>query len=139
MKSFSARVAGLLLAFSSCFIAASAPVTKGDAATYQQSVAPMLAKYCYGCHNASLKSGNLDLQAYREASAALKDPNVWETVAQKLHAGVMPPPGLPRPKAEDVDAVNRWVQALLDQEDRRHGDPGRVTAHRLNRFEYNNT
>jgi mono/diheme cytochrome c family protein len=120
-------------------LAAPAGVPKADAATYKKSVAPLLAKYCYGCHNASLKSGNLNLQAYQDASAALKEPNVWELVGQKLHAGVMPPPGLPKPKAEDVHTVSRWIQALLEQEDKRNPDPGRVTAHRLNRFEYNNT
>src|SRR5215831_12537816 len=105
MKYASARVLGPLLASLSTLIAASPGKSQADAATYQTTVAPLLTKYCYGCHNASVKSGNLNLQAYREASAALKDPNVWETVAQKLHAGVMPPPGMPRPKAEDVDAV----------------------------------
>jgi mono/diheme cytochrome c family protein len=139
MKYASARVLGPLLASLSTLIAASPGKSQADAATYQKTVAPLLTKYCYGCHNASVKSGNLNLQAYREASAALKDPNVWETVAQKLHAGVMPPPGMPRPKAEDIDAVSRWIHALLEEEDRRHPDPGRVTAHRLNRFEYNNT
>jgi mono/diheme cytochrome c family protein len=139
MKQLPARILGFWLSSIGTLLAASPNTTKADAATYQNSVAPMLKKYCFGCHNASLKSGNLNLQAYQDAAAALKDPNVWETVMQKLHAGVMPPPGLPRPKAEDVDAASRWMQALLDQEDRRQSDPGRVTAHRLNRFEYNNT
>src|SRR5689334_21520428 len=95
-----ARIPGLLL-ISTALLSASPSTTKPDAATYQKSVAPMLAKYCYGCHNASVKSGNLNLEALKDPPAALKDPNVWETVVQKLHAGVMPPPGLPRPKAED--------------------------------------
>src|SRR5436190_6241008 len=133
------RIAAILMASLGGLLAASSGTVKPDAATYQKSVAPLLAKYCYGCHNASLTSGNLNLQALREPAAALKDPDVWESVVQKLHAGVMPPPGLPRPKAEDVDTVTRWVRALLDQEDRRQRDPGRVTARRLNRFEYNNT
>src|SRR5204863_7047535 len=35
--------------------------------------------------------------------------------------------------------VTRWGRALLGRADRRQRDPGRVTARRLNRFEYNNT
>ena len=112
---------------------------KPDAATYQKSVQPLLAKYCVACHNAKLNVGNLDLNAFRDPAAALKDPHVWETVLQKLHSGVMPPPGLPRPKPADLETVDRWIQAFLEQADRRKPDPGRVTARRLNRFEYNNT
>jgi len=139
MKHASAQTLGLLLSSIGTLAAGSPSAPKADAATYQKSVQPMLARYCFGCHNASLKSGNLNLQAYKDADAALKDPEVWETVMQKLHAGLMPPPGLPRPKAGDVETTSRWIQALLEQQDRRRPDPGRVTAHRLNRFEYNNT
>jgi uncharacterized protein DUF1592/uncharacterized protein DUF1588/uncharacterized protein DUF1587/uncharacterized protein DUF1585/uncharacterized protein DUF1595 len=124
---------GLLMATACC------AAVKPDAATYRKSVQPVLAKYCLGCHNTKLKTGNLDLEPYREAAAALKDPNVWESVRQKLHAGLMPPAGLPRPKPGDVEVVDLWIQALLERSDRRKPDPGRVTARRLNRFEYNNT
>jgi mono/diheme cytochrome c family protein len=139
MKHLPVSALSLLLISIGPLPAAPAGPTKAGAATYQKSVAPLLAKYCYGCHNASLKSGNLNLQAYKEASEALNNPEVWETVEKKLHAGVMPPPGLPHPKPADLDAVTSWIRALLEQEDRRHPDPGRVTAHRLNRFEYTNT
>src|SRR5258708_20925070 len=101
------RTLALPIVWNCALLAASPGAGKADAATYQKSVAPLLAKYCFVCHNAGIKSGNLNLEAYEDAGAALKDPNVWENVVQKLHAGVMPPPGMPRPKAEDVDAVNR--------------------------------
>jgi hypothetical protein len=139
MKHVPTCILSLVLSSAAALSAGAPTAPKADAVTYQKSVEPMLAKYCFGCHNASLKSGNLNLQAYQDAGTALKDPDVWETVMQKLHSGVMPPPGLPRPKAEDVATASRWIEALLDQQDRRHSDPGRLTAHRLNRFEYNNT
>jgi mono/diheme cytochrome c family protein len=113
--------------------------SKPAAATYEKSVEPLLARYCMVCHNAKLNTGNLNLEAYKDASSALKAPEVWEGVLQKLHAGVMPPPGLPRPKAEEVESVDRWIRSVLEQADRRKPDPGRVTASRLNRFEYDNT
>jgi Protein of unknown function (DUF1592)/Protein of unknown function (DUF1588)/Protein of unknown function (DUF1587)/Protein of unknown function (DUF1585)/Protein of unknown function (DUF1595) len=118
--------------FTGLLSAASSPPAKADAATYQKSVQPVIARYCLGCHNAKLKVGNLSLEA-------VKDPDVWENVMRKLHAGVMPPPGLLKPKPEDVAAVDSWIRALLEQADRRPPDPGRVTARRLNRFEYNHT
>jgi uncharacterized protein DUF1587/cytochrome c len=139
MKSAALRTLGLIMLAGGAIAAASRESAKADAATYQKSVQPLLAKYCLTCHNSKLKIGNLNLEAYKDAPAALKDPDVWENVMQKLHAGVMPPPGLPRPKAEDVEVVDRWIKGLLEQADRRTPDPGRVTARRLNRFEYNNT
>ena len=113
--------------------AASRESAKADAETYQKSVQPVLARYCLTCHNAKLKVGNLNLEAYKDAASALKDPDVWENVMQKLHAGVMPPPGLPKPKPDDVAVVDRWIKALLDQADRRPPDPGRALGSPLPR------
>jgi mono/diheme cytochrome c family protein len=133
------RTLGLCLLPIAALLAASTTPIRPDVATYRKSVEPLVSKYCLTCHSAKLKTGNLNLEAYRDAAAALKDPDVWERVMEKLHAGVMPPPGLPRPQPADVEVVDRWIQSLLEQADRRRGDPGRVTARRLNRFEYNNT
>jgi mono/diheme cytochrome c family protein len=129
----------MFLAAASVLAAPSSVTPKADPAAYRQTVQPLLAKYCLVCHNAKLKTANLNLEAYKDAPAALKDPDVWENVLQKLQSGLMPPPGLPRPKPEDVAAVDRWIQALLAESDGAPQDPGRVTARRLNRFEYTNT
>ena len=52
----------------------------------------------------------------------------------------MPPPGLPRPAAETIAAVTRWLESEFARQDRSiKPDAGRVTARRLNRAEYNNT
>src|SRR5690242_15255479 len=99
MKTATLRALGLLTASTCALVAATPAAVKADAATYQKSVAPVIAKYCVVCHNANVRNGNLNLDALKDAGAAMNDPNAWETVAQKLHAGVMPPPGMPRPKA----------------------------------------
>src|SRR6267378_2744614 len=65
---------------------------------------------------------------------------LWERVETKLKTGEMPPKGLPRPDEQQIKAVTDWIDNEFAQADRkRKPDPGRVTAHRLNRFEYNNT
>ena len=52
----------------------------------------------------------------------------------------MPPKGLPRPAAAQVEAVTAWIEAEFVRADRNvKPDPGRVVARRLNRAEYNNT
>src|SRR5205823_471476 len=48
--------------------------------------------------------------------------------------------GLPRPPAETVQALIRWMESEFARQDRLlRPEPGRVSARRLNRSEYNNT
>jgi hypothetical protein len=52
----------------------------------------------------------------------------------------MPPDGKPRPSAMQIAAVTQWIQQQYALQDSQAApDPGRLTAHRLNRYEYNNT
>jgi hypothetical protein len=95
-------------------------------AEYRQTIRPFLEKNCIACHDNHHKTAGLSLEVYRD------DPAVWAKVSDKISRGLMPPPGSPQPaKSEAAAIVN-----LLDKP---NGDPGRVTAHRLNRAEYNNT
>ena len=111
-----------------------------DDASFQKTVQPFLAKNCFACHNEKLKTANLSLEGFHDAASAARQPEVWGKVLDKLSAGKMPPPGLPPiPKAE-VAAVTSWIEGMVKQPAaNREPDPGRVTAHRLNRVEYNNT
>jgi hypothetical protein len=40
-----------------------------DSVSFAKSIQPFLATNCYGCHNAKLKSGEVDLTSYRSAEA----------------------------------------------------------------------
>jgi mono/diheme cytochrome c family protein len=105
-------------------------------------VQPFLRANCIGCHNEKLASGGLNLAQFLGAteSAALQDRAHWQMVAQKIRAGEMPPQGLPRPPANQIAAVVAWIESSYARLDRdTPPDPGRVTAHRLNRYEYRNT
>jgi mono/diheme cytochrome c family protein len=112
----------------------------GDAFT--TTVQPFLRRNCVACHNDKLTSGELNLAQYLTVttSTALKDRDRWELVAQKLRAGEMPPKSSARPPADQVASLVNWVESTYARLDRdAPTDPGRVTAHRLNRYEYNNT
>jgi hypothetical protein len=109
-------------------------------ATFDKSIQPFLSQYCYMCHNSKLKSGNLDLKSYQSPAAILHDRETWGQVIQKLRSGEMPPPGMPRPRKAELEAVTRWIEQQFERAERlAKPDPGRVTARRLNRAEYNNT
>lgn len=109
-------------------------------ASFQKTVEPFLKTNCFLCHNAKLKVGGLNLEAYRDSKSALRDRDVWEKVLQKLRSGQMPPKGRPLPPAGEVNDVTNWLEIQFARLDRSiKPDPGRVTARRLNRVEYNNT
>ncbi len=108
--------------------------------TFSQSVQPLLAKNCYLCHSAKNKTADVDLSQFTAAPSLAHDPELWEKVATKLRDGTMPPKGMPRPKQADAEAAAQWITAELARaEQASPPDPGRVTARRLNRAEYNNT
>jgi mono/diheme cytochrome c family protein len=109
---------------------------------FQKTVLPVLSKNCFACHNEKLSTAGLNLEAYRDGSVAIKQTTIWADVLNKVSTGQMPPPGsLALTKAE-ISAITGWIQNLLGKTSAPvvpDGDPGRVTARRLNREEYNNT
>ena len=110
------------------------------AASFQKIVQPFLAKHCLTCHNEKSRTGNLTLEGYSNAPQVSKDRELWERVADKIESGEMPPKGLSKPDRASVQAVAGWIRAEFDRADRAlKPDPGRVTARRLNKAEYNNT
>jgi len=107
--------------------------------SFETQVTPVLEKYCYNCHGRGKKKGDLALDTYRKASDAINDPKTWEKILQNVRSHVMPPESKPQPGARDVELISRWIETQVFRCDCRHPDPGRVTLHRLNRAEYNNT
>ncbi len=111
-----------------------------DSHSFETDVKPILSQVCSMCHNAQLSSGGLDLTPFLEASSIGANREGWERIAAKLRAGEMPPKGIPKPPPEKMNALLQFVQGEFDRLDRgAKPDPGRVTAHRLNRNEYSNT
>ena len=109
-------------------------------ASFDQIVVPFVNQNCAGCHNDKLRVGGLSLTKYHDSAAMLRDRGLWEKVIRRVQAGEMPPKGLPRPKPEAVDSLAKWIDEQFVLADRTTpADPGHLTAHRLNRVEYDNT
>jgi hypothetical protein len=108
--------------------------------SFDKSVQPFLARNCYVCHNSKMKTADVDLQQFKTADSITKEADLWEKAVHKMRTGEMPPKGFPPPKPADVKLVTDWVHQELERAERQVApDPGRVTARRLNRAEYNNT
>jgi len=108
-------------------------------AGFDRDVKAFVKTHCVACHNAEARTADIDFGSYSQAEAALNDPKVWDRVLQVLRAGMMPPKGLPRPPRGEVDRLVGWFNDHKGAAVPRADDPGRVTARRLNRQEYNNT
>ncbi len=110
---------------------------------YQQVIVPVLSKKCVSCHSDRLRTGNLSLEGVREYSRALQHTELWQKVLDKVSAGQMPPRPLPLLPSSEAAALVQWIRKLpgitYSAESAAVVDPGRVTARRLNRVEYNNT
>jgi mono/diheme cytochrome c family protein len=98
----------------------------------------LLNRYCAGCHNPRVKSGNFVLDGL-DVSRVGDNPDAWEKVVRKLRGGVMPPPKQPRPDEAAYAKLLSTLQERLDQAADARANPGRTeTVHRLNRLEYEN-
>ncbi len=117
------------------------PSTSGaDPASFGEMVVPFVQTNCAVCHNEKLKTAGLNLTRYRGSESMLRDRDLWEKVVRRVRAGEMPPKGMPRPKPEAIETVTGWIENQFAVADRTTpADPGHLTAHRLNRVEYDNT
>ena len=115
------------------------PAVRSQEEDFKATVAPFIARHCAPCHDSKLRTAGLDLEAYREAGAAFQARDVWHKVFDKLRSAQMPPPGRVRPGSDELKSVMRWIEKFIGVPQSQTPDPGRVTARRLNRVEYNNT
>jgi len=102
-----------------------------------QSARAMLNQYCVGCHNDKTRVANFSLEK-ADLAAAGDHPEIWEQVIRKLRAGMMPPPGMPRPPLAAYEGLRDWLESEIDKKAAAHPNPGSIVLHRLNRTEYKN-
>ncbi|MEO0040068.1 MAG: hypothetical protein RIS38_1016 [Verrucomicrobiota bacterium] len=112
-----------------------------EAQSFQQDVAPFLAKYCTDCHDAEEAKGHLDLTSYKDDSRFFRDQRVWREVVNQVVSGEMPPPKKKnRPTPAEIEGLQTAVHKLLAVAfAKAKPDPGDVTIRRLNRLEYDQT
>ena len=108
-----------------------------DATSTVVSHQALVQQYCVTCHNQRLQTGGLALDPSALATPAT-NVETWEKVTRKLRAGLMPPPGSPRPAPAALNALTGWLEGELDRVAARSPNPGRPMLHRLNRSEYAN-
>ncbi|MBI3399872.1 MAG: DUF1592 domain-containing protein [Acidobacteria bacterium] len=129
---------GLAGASSSTHLAAQAAPPKAQP-TAAPAAAPdhnaVVRRYCATCHGERTKSGGLSLASFDVARAA-QNADTAEKMIRKLQAGLMPPPGSPRPDAAAHAALVTALETTIDTAAAAKPNPGARTFQRLNRPEY---
>lgn len=113
-------------------LAAQEPTSPGPA----KDPAQLFEKHCFECHGEGVEKGGFALDQL--LSARLNETNrfQWVKTWKIVRHGFMPPADAdPLPEA-DRQAITQWIEQRRLGVDYAQPDPGRVTARRLNRMEY---
>ena len=110
-------------------------VAAGAAVATPAAERALLDQYCVTCHSDKLKTANLSLQKL-DINTVGDHAEEWEKVIRKLRAGMMPPPGMPRPTLAKYEGLRDYLENEIDRKAAGRSNPGSVVMHRLNRTEY---
>jgi hypothetical protein len=125
----------LLLLCSSLLLSSSSLVAQPPA-----TVRSFITMNCSPCHNAKLKSGNLDLSSLPFSITDSANFAIWSKIHDRVRDGEMPPVKTPSLTPASRDAFLGSLSARLVTADRAHyAAQGRSTWRRMNRYEYENT
>jgi hypothetical protein len=118
--------------------AAGVPTPSSDG--FERIVKPFVTANCVPCHGNEKHKKDLNFEAFTSAATLVADRDRWDEVVVKLRDREMPPADEPQPAEPPRQADADWLARELARIDRlTPPNPGRVTARRLNRAEYNNT
>lgn len=131
----------LLVAANALAVVAATPPSAPDPVAFAREIQPFLKRYCLDCHSSDLRKGAVDLEALADvAQVDRHGRRTWESAFRQLRAGAMPPDKELQPTtAERAQLVSLLESRLSHIDLSRPLDPGRVTARRLNRAEYDRT
>lgn len=121
---------------------AKGPAQGLDFPDFQKQIQPFFNKYCIACHSAKGTEPEIQLDVFSDQAATQKWMPTLDKTVVMLRGQKMPPKSKAQPTAEERKVVLEWLEAFtsgIDCSNPQQRTPGRVTLHRLNRAEYNNT
>ena len=103
---------------------------------YSRDVAPLIDRYCLGCHDRDAAEGGIVLEDSSDGFRGAKAAPILLKVEAVLRSESMPPEEEPRPSREERETLEAWLDAALGATD---AVSAHATIRRLNRTEYNHT
>src|SRR3569832_2292633 len=55
-----------------------APAAKAASVSYEKEIAPLVAKYCLGCHSGPSAASGVSLDKYKTLASVTKDRELWD-------------------------------------------------------------
>src|SRR5438874_1624150 len=111
----------ILLSLILLLVTAAIPASGADGPDFTKDVAPILTKYCTGCHNDTDREGKLSLQSYDAlikggAKGGIITPGQVELsrlvrVLTGAAKPQMPPEGEEAPKPAELEVLKNWIAA----------------------------
>lgn len=96
--------------------------------TYHQDIAPLLTKYCVGCHNATEYEAGLQMHRFSaltlggDSGTAIVPGKPHESLLWRRVSGLedpkMPPPEAPQPTPEELAPIEAWILSGAEGSDR---------------------
>ena len=103
-----------------------------------KDVGGFIKQNCLDCHNATEKSGGLDLATLPVLSESLESRNSWIRIYDHVHSGEMPPESK-LTSAQREPFTNALRAALVAEISSQQERKGRTVLRRLNRREFENS
>ena len=122
---------GFLHTASAARPASSVPTHPVPAATLTEVV----QRYCVVCHNDPMMTGNVSFQRL-DIERIGENREIAERMILKLRAGMMPPPGYPRPGGDTLQVLVETIETKVDEAARTAPNLGERRFSRLSRVEY---
>lgn len=119
---------------------AAEPSDQAAESKWQEDGWPLIQEFCLDCHSAEDAEAELDLSSFRTIEGVSASSGSMQRVLEMVRFGAMPPEDASAPSTQQrkrlVMALDHTLHAVsCDTRPR----PGKVTARRLNRAEYNNS
>jgi hypothetical protein len=109
-----------------------------NAAAYDDTVKPLLRKYCVKCHGGGDEiDGEVNFTEINTPADVDESFDLWETAVELVSDGVMPPEDEPQPSDQEKAKLLAWYQERFVESVEAH--PGFFRARRLSAYEYRNT
>jgi mono/diheme cytochrome c family protein len=138
-KKFAGATVAIGLSWSSLVQAETASIASSEPILFKD-VRQFFSNYCLDCHDADTHKGGVDLELYGPDTVVFQHRKIFETIKHMLEAREMPPQKKTQPSDEERVRIIHFIGGELAKLDcTGEINPGRVTARRLNRAEYNNT
>lgn len=141
MKYIVATIVAVFLCFGVEVCAAQDQETTAFELLSAESQQALMVQYCLWCHDDVERSGDLSMSQLDliDLTSADENAKIVEKIIRKLRAGMMPPPGQPRPDPTTLKAFVESLEQNIDKASAANPNPGRRALSRLNRIEYANS